>query len=142
MWIAKGCAIMSEGWDIRNPEQRAALIQYIEDHKDEPIQFEVKRGTRTIRQNNALYAYWREVAAKMLAKGLDMRTVIKEGVPIDPTMELVKHQMWTPVQVALTGKKESSALTTAEVDQVYQRFSQFLAERQGINVTLGRLYGD
>ena len=51
---------MSEGWDIRNPEQRAALIQYIEDHKDEPIQFKVERGTRTIRQNNALYAYWRE----------------------------------------------------------------------------------
>jgi len=128
-----------ESWTINNADQRKMLIEYIESNKDKPLTFKVVRQQRTPRQNNAIWAYCAEVAEQMLAMGKDMRTVLKEGVPIDPTKQLIHDQIWMPVQAAITGKTESTTeLDKREVNQVYQVIAKVLAENHGISVRFGK----
>lgn len=128
-----------ESWTISNEDQRRALIKYIEEHKDKPITFRIVRQQRTLKQNNAIWAYCSEVAKQMVAAGKDMRTVLKEGVPITPTKALIHDQIWMPVQAAITGKAESTTqLDTKEVNAVYEVIAQTLAQNHGITVGFGK----
>ena len=131
-------SIEGEGWHIRTPEQRQALIEYIEANSNSEIVFKVIRPNRTTRQNNALHAYLREIAEQMNARGMDMRQVLKPTVEIAPTMQLIKDYMWRPIQKILTGKESTEQLTTTEVDKVYQEMSKHLAANLDIQVGFGR----
>ena len=128
-----------EGWHIRTPEQRQALIEYIEANSNSEIVFKVIRPNRTTRQNNALHAYLREIAEQMNARGMDMRQVLKPTVEIAPTMQLIKDYMWRPIQKILTGKESTEQLTTTEVDKVYQEMSKHLAANLDIQVQFGKV---
>lgn len=128
-----------EGWQIRTPEQRQALIEYIEANSNSEIVFKVIRPNRTTRQNNALHAYLREIAEQMNARGMDMRQVLKPTVEIAPTMQLIKDYMWRPIQKILTGKESTEQLTTTEVDKVYQEMSKHLAANLDIQVQFGKV---
>ena len=127
-----------EGWYIRNETHRKALLAYIEQNKNKDICFKVVQPTRTMKQNNGIHAYCGEVAKQMEARGLDMKTVLKEGVPISPTKELIKEYMWKPIQKALTGKESTTAITKKQVNEVYEYLSKLLAEKYDINVRLGK----
>tara|TARA_B100000963_G_C22628321_1_gene673525 strand:- start:317 stop:721 length:405 start_codon:yes stop_codon:yes gene_type:complete len=132
-------SIEGEGWHIRTPEQRQALIEYIEANSNSEIVFKVIRPNRTTRQNNALHAYLREIAEQMNARGMDMRQVLKPTVEIAPTMQLIKDYMWRPIQKILTGKESTEQLTTTEVDKVYQEMSKHLAANLDIQVQFGKV---
>ena len=132
---------MGETWSIKHPDQAQALIQFIKDNKDADLQFKLIRGNRTSRQNDALHTYLREVARHMEAAGLDMKTVIKDGVPITPDERNVKKEMWMPIQRALTNKESTTELDTKEVNEVYQHMSRVLVQKYGIDVPFGRGHG-
>ena len=70
---AKGCVMSGETWTIKNPEQRKALIAFINENAHSEVTFTITRGQRTSKQNNALHAYLRDVSEQMCARGLDMR---------------------------------------------------------------------
>ena len=127
-----------EFWEVNNEDQRLMLIQFLKDNKDQPLTFKLIRSKRTPKQNNGIHAYCREVAKRLTAGGHDMKTILKEGVRIDPTMELVKEYMWTPVQKALTGKQKSSELDSKEVNTVYEAIAKLLVEKYDVNVQFGR----
>jgi len=127
-----------EGWWIRNEDQRKALIKYIEENKHKDIFFNVVQPTRTNQQNKGIHAYCGEVARQMEARGLDMKTVLKEGVPIAPTKELIKEYMWKPIQKALTGKESTTAINKKQVNEVYEYLSKLLAEKYDISVRFGK----
>ena len=74
----------------------------------------------------------------MAAHGYDMKTVIKDGVPIDPTMELIKEYMWRPIQIAVTGVESSRKINPMEVNDIYEVLSRLLVEKYSINVPFGR----
>ena len=78
-----------ETWDVGNEDQRRMLIQFLEENKDKQITFKLIRSQRTLRQNNGIHAYCGEVARRLRAAGHDMKTILKEGVKIDPTKALV-----------------------------------------------------
>lgn len=128
-----------ETWDVGNEDQRRMLIQFLEENKDKQITFKLIRSQRTLRQNNGIHAYCGEVARRLRAAGHDMKTILKEGVKIDPTKALVKEYMWMPVQRALTGKGESTKeLDKKEVGEVYEALAKLLVEKYDINVRFGR----
>jgi len=129
---------MSEFWEVRDDFQREMLIQFINDNKDKDLTFKIVKSNRTSRQNNAIHAYCREVAKQLHAGGHDFRNVLKAGVEIEPTMELVKKYMWVGIQKALFDKEHTSDLEQGEVDRVYQVMAKALVERYGINIDFGR----
>ena len=127
-----------EYWVINNRVQREALLRFIEENKDQQIAFKIERPKRTLQQNKGIYAFLTEVAEQLAASGHDMKTILKDGVPIEPTKQLVHDYMWMPVQKALTGKGQSTTeLNTKEVDLVYQALDKLLVEKYGINVRFG-----
>ncbi len=88
---------------------------------------------RTGQQNNSLHKALRELAIEMDLAKLDMRRVIK--VPIKPTMENVKENMFKPVMNALYPEVESTAdLTTTQMIECWEVFSQFVEKRLGIYI--------
>ena len=127
-----------EGWFVRNRDEAKALIDYINEHCHEGITFKLVRKQRTSRQNAGMHAYCDEVARRMAAAGLDMKTVIKDGVPITPTKEIVKEYMWRSIQRALFNVESTEDLETDQVNKVYEVMSHLLAEKYGISVPFGR----
>jgi hypothetical protein len=127
-----------EGWCIRNEQQRAALLDYIEKNKDKDICFKVVQPTRTNQQNKAIYAYCNEVAEQLVARGKDMREVLKPSVEITPTKTLVMDYIWRPIQIILFDKKSTASLLKCEVNAVYEVVSKHLAEKHDIAVRFGR----
>lgn len=92
---------------------------------------EIKR--RTLKQNSALWKYLTLLAEEMDGAGLDMREAI--SVPIQPTKDNVKSEMWDRVQMALFPEIDSSRkLSTRQIQQVYENMNRFTAQKFGISV--------
>lgn len=80
-----------------------------------------------------MHKYLDLVAGEMADAGMDMRTVIT--VPIRPTMDNVKIEMWKPVMRALYPDITSTTqLSTAQMVELYEVFNQLLAEKFEIHV--------
>jgi len=129
---------VSQRWFVNNKFQADQFCEYIRANQDKGQIYEIIQPTRTQHQNSAIHAYCREVAEVMAAHGMDMKTVIKDGVPIEPTMYLVKDYMWRPVQEAVTGVKSTTRVNKFEVNEVYEHLSRLLVEKYSINVPFGR----
>lgn len=123
---------------VRNKFQAEQFCQYIMQNADKGIIYQIVKPTRSHQQNSAIHAYCDEVAKVMQARGMDMKTVVKEGVPIEPTMHMVKEYMWRPIQKAVTGVESTRRINTVEVNEVYEHLSRLLAERYSIDVRFGR----
>lgn len=129
---------MAERWIVKNKFQAEQLCKFIMDNRERGLMFEIVKPNRTSAQNSAIHVYCREVASVMEASGMDMKTVIKDGVPIVPTMHLIKDYMWRPIQKAVTGKESTTKLDVVEVNDVYEQLSKLLAEKYSIDVPFGR----
>lgn len=88
---------------------------------------------RTLKQNNALHLYARQLAEEMDNADLDMRLVIR--FRIKPTKKNVWSEIIHPVMKALYPDRESTAeLTKEEVTELYEVINKNTAEKLGISV--------
>lgn len=129
---------MGQRWMVRNKFQAEEFCKYVMENQNKDFIYEIVRPQRTTNQNSAIHAYCDEVAKVMQARGMDMKTVVKDGVPIEPTMYMVKEYMWRPIQKALTGVESTAKINTMEVNDVYEHLSRLLAEKYSIDVRFGR----
>jgi len=89
-------------------------------------------GKRTIKQNKSLHKYLTIIAEKLAESGQDMREVVR--LPITPTVDNVKEEMWKPVMSALYPDKTSTTeLSTKEMTQCYEVFNSAVGERLGVS---------
>lgn len=104
---------------------------YAENHY---VEVELRTAkTRTARQHRALHVFCRTLAMALREKDMDTKKFFKEGFEVPFTTEIVKDNIWKPIQKALTDKESSKQLTTNEVSQIYDTINKLLAER-GIHV--------
>ena len=88
-----------------------------------------KKETRTTNQNAALHLLFRQISDMCMEKGIDMREIVREDVPIQVTPENVKW-MWRLLQKGLFGKKSTTELKkSGEIEIVYDNFNKILIER-------------
>lgn len=86
---------------------------------------------RTSLQNRSLHKYLGMIAEALADSGQDMRKLVK--LPIRPTTENVKENMFKPVMTALYPDKTSTTeLSTTEIQQVYEHFNAAVSERLGV----------
>lgn len=91
---------------------------------------------RTLTQNRAFHLYFTMVAVQLNNSGLYINKLIKEEkykADIDWSGNLVKEQLWKPIQNAILDKKSTTQLEKAEVDRVYNTLNRYLS-RMGISV--------
>ena len=91
---------------------------------------------RTLTQNSSIHKYCEMVARELCNQGQTMQDVIKKITltEITPTTYSVKEIIFKPLQEATLGKKSTTQLTTAEVDQVYKIMSMFLSKQFEIDL--------
>lgn len=91
---------------------------------------------RTLTQNRAFHLYFTMVAVQLNNSGLYINKLIKEEkykADIDWSGNLVKEQLWKPIQNAILDKKSTTQLEKAEVDRVYNTLNRYLSG-MGISV--------
>lgn len=91
---------------------------------------------RTLAQNRAFHLYFNMVAVQLNNSGLYINKLIKENkykADIDWSGNLVKEQLWKPIQNAILDKKSTTQLEKAEVDRVYNTLNRYLSG-MGISV--------
>ena len=98
------------------------------------VEVEAKTAkTRTQRQNRALHVFCRQLAETLREKDFDTAKFFKSGFEVPFTTEIVKDNVWKPIQRAVTNKERSSKLSRTEVSEVFDVINRLLAEK-GIHV--------
>jgi hypothetical protein len=128
-----------------NVHDKAKLAETLSALHGQEVVVTIKKATqsRTLTQNAAIHLYYRLLADAFNEAGLDVRQVFKPEADIPVTPELVKEQMWKPIQRALTKKESTTRLTTKEVNEVFEVMHRHISEKFGINVPFPtREFGD
>lgn len=91
---------------------------------------------RSNQQNKAIHKYLDLVAHELQNQGQTLQDIVKkvDMIEITPTTETLKSNIWKPIQEAMLGKKSTTELTTAEVNQVYEIISMFLSKNFQIDL--------
>lgn len=85
---------------------------------------------RTLAQNRAFHLYFSMVANSLNDSGLYINKLIQEDkykADIDWNLELVKKNLWTPIQVSIYDKKSTTQLNKNEIDRVYNVLNRYLS---------------
>ena len=98
--------------------------------------FRVLPQKRTIPQNNSLHLLFEQLSKECLDKGIEMRQLVKEEVPIECTPENLKW-LWKLLQNALFKTKSTTELKkTGQIEIVYEAFNKILIERTNGEISL------
>lgn len=89
---------------------------------------------RTARQSRALHVLFRLLADTLNENGLDMRKTLKPTVDIPWSPASAKEFLWRPIQKAQLNKQSTTALTTKEIDEVFDTINRHLGEKFGLHV--------
>lgn len=91
---------------------------------------------RTNIQNNALHLLFAQISKECMDKGIEMREIVREEVPIPCTPENIKW-LWKLLQHGMYGTKSTTELKkTGQIEQVYDTFNKILIERTGGEISL------
>ena len=121
---------------IQNERNLEGAIKDLKAKYEENGYLEIEYRTaksRTQKQNRSLHVWCRQAAEILRDSGIDTKQFFKEGYEVPFTTEIVKNNIWRPIQKAVTDKDSSRELTTSEVTAVYDQINLLLAEK-GIHV--------
>jgi len=91
--------------------------------------FKIQPEKRTHLQNRSLHLLFAQIAKECLDKGIEMRQLVKDNVPIEVTVENVKW-MWKLLQSALFKTKSTTELKKlGQIEIVYDNFAKIVSER-------------
>src|SRR3990167_8340864 len=91
--------------------------------------FKIQPEKRTRLQNRSLHLLFTQIAKECLDKGIEMRQLVKDNVPIEVTPENVKW-LWKLLQNALFKTKSTTELKKlGQIEIVYDNFSKIVSER-------------
>ena len=95
-----------------------------------------KIDKRTHQQNNALHLLFKQISDECMEKGIDMRAIVREEVPIQCTPENIKW-LWKLIQEHLFKKRRTRDLKkTGEIEVVYDTFNKILIDRTKGEISL------
>ena len=96
---------------------------------------EVKKQTRSSRQNRAIHLLFTQIADALNAEGQTFKYTGIKGIDLETqwTSALVKEMIWRPVMRAITGKESTTKMTTSEIDKVFVPINKAFGE-MGIEV--------
>jgi len=131
---------MSEGdfWIANSAETKANLIQHInlEYGKHHYLIVTVRNGKqRTAKQNAALHKFFRMLSDALNEKGWSVNKVIKaKSVEVPWNAELVKENLWRPLQEAMVSENSTAKVDRKAYDKVYDILMKHLGELCGVYV--------
>ena len=99
--------------------------------------FELKKlsNSRTSQQNRALHLFCSFVSNELNELGLEFHhpSLITEGFTTRYTMDIVKNNVWRPIQIALFDKVSTKDLDTKQMNEIIDVITKFFGDR-GVNI--------
>jgi len=99
---------------------------------------EENKKQRTIPQNKSIHVYFSLMSEAFNEAGYDFNKVIEilYGGPIKVpwTPDLVKNEIWRPIQITAIDKESTASLSTEEIDYIYRIVDRNVAEMIGISI--------
>ena len=89
---------------------------------------------RTNQQNKAVHKLFEMLSNNLNELGLDAKLILKENYQIWWTPEMIKRDLWKPLQKAMLGKEHTSELLTSEVSKVYDQLAKIIGEKHGVEI--------
>lgn len=126
-----------KGQIINNEQQLNAYMEYLKKRLNDEgrIKIEVKSvNKRTLTQNAALHKYFSMLSDELNDAGYDARTFFKEGISVPFTAEIVKDNLWRPIQKAVLGVESTTDPKRLEYGQVYDVLNSYLINEKNIFV--------
>lgn len=97
------------------------------------MQKEIKQ--RSGQQNRSLYKFFRVFAEQLNTLGLDAKLILKDNYQIWWTPEMVKRDLWKPLQEAMFSKDSTAELTTKELQEVFEQLSKIIGEKHKVEIS-------
>jgi len=96
---------------------------------------EIKTGTRTLLQNNAMYKYFQLLADALNEAGMEIHMeYLGKTAEIPWTPTAVKERLWLPIMQSMFDIKSTAKLDRKQVSEVYEVLSRWLATEKSILV--------
>lgn len=93
------------------------------------LRVDVKTGKqRSDKQRKALQVYCRQVADVLNDRGITFTMFFKPGFEMPWSMDIVKDEVWRPVQIALFAKESTTKPHTGEYQKVFEPINRKLSE--------------
>ena len=93
---------------------------------------------RTLKQNASTHLYFTMLAKQLNDAGYSFTKVMREPalykMDIDWNLELVKANLWKPIQVAIFDKQSTTSLNKQDITRIYDTANRYTSERMGISV--------
>lgn len=89
---------------------------------------------RTSKQNRSIHKLFTILANDLNEKGLDARLILKPTYQIWWTDDMIKRDLWKPLQKVMLNKESTTELTTAEVSKVYEQLAKIIGEKHGVSI--------
>jgi hypothetical protein len=127
---------MGQYWRCENQEQFDNAKKDLERQWKNNRWIEIKCRTpknRSLKQNNSMYKFFKDVADTLNDHGLYMQVILKPGFNIPWTQHSVKDLLWKTIQKKQTGKESTAELESHELDLIYDALNAHFVE-WGIHV--------
>ena len=134
--------LMPEGYTVNSDKSLEGYLKFATElyEKKKYVTFNYKLGKpRTIKQNDAIWAFCEDIANKCNNAGFEMQTtspLLKNPIETPWTERSVMDKIWMAVQKAMYPNKpdSSSELDTWEVAPVVETLTRHLGKTHGIVV--------
>jgi hypothetical protein len=83
--------------------------------------------SRTLKQNNALHLWCRELATELNERGLTFKKVVKDSFDLDWNEDMVKRVFWQSFAKVKFGTEHTSELTTSQLQDIYEEINRVLS---------------
>ena len=106
-------------------------IEYVRNEykKHKHLRIDIKSGKqRTNSQNAALHLYCERIAAELRNRGISHQKFFKEGFEVPWTMEIVKDNVWKPVQIWQTKYKSTTEPLASDYEKIFDIVNRKLSE--------------
>ena len=115
------------------PDNTKEWLEFLlkEDGKKLVMDIKKETGVRTADQNNSLHLYYEHLAQALNDGGFPFKFVLGDKtVELDWDKDLIKLNVWRPIQRALTGKESTTSLDkTTEIDRIYEHLNRFFSNK-------------
>jgi len=122
---------------INSQQSLDAYIEHLKGQFDKHkyLRVTMKNGKqRSLTQNASMHLYCTHLADALNDGGFDFRTVIKDGIAVNWTPDLVKDYMWRPIQKAITGHDSTTKPERHQYSKIYEELNRHVSSKLGIFV--------
>ncbi len=123
-----------EAETIAEAIEKAKKIAFKEDKANIIIDYISEKKYTTKQQNNAFHKLWELWAEALNEKGITVVEFFKAKFELFFTKELIKEQIWKPIQKTMFNKKSTQTLENKEINDIYDVINKRLGEKWEIHV--------